>query len=59
MLFSAARLRGADSPRRGDGSEGGSGLPPAFNQVEQSEEDSPAAGWGLLRVKKGSASVSA
>lgn len=33
-------MRGADSARRGDGNEGGTGVHPAFNRVEQGKEDS-------------------
>lgn len=33
-------MRGADSPPGADGNEGGSGVHPAFNQVQQRKEDS-------------------
>lgn len=33
-------MRGTDSPRRSDGTEGGSGIYPGFNRVEQRKENS-------------------
>lgn len=51
-------MRGADSARRGDGNEGGTGVHPAFNRRAGKGGFGRLLGGAYLQVKGRSASVS-